>query len=252
MNTAATIGLLSLPQFYSTKQVINSSTTSSNTLVSGSSITTQISDPSIADTNYKHTITQASTIASLPTSSNNSQFIHQQNSQFQTTSSTPNQLLLQNHYNNFQALQNQQATSQQQKDIITQNTTRSSNNNNSNLMQSSLVNVNNSVTITNQHHIQQSQQQPALIESLVQSVPNATSTPNPIQQQQQHDIFANLLLKFDPTSFFQKKHTVSEQIFNVSNLNGLSLNQMNSNQANSNSGKMNINTPDSKKVIFST
>lgn len=45
-----------------------------------------------------------------------------------------------------------------------------------------------------------------LIESLVQSTPAATSTPNPIQQQQQsvlnQDIITNLFLKFDPASFF--------------------------------------------------
>lgn len=225
MNTAATIGLLSLPQFYSTKQGI---TPSASPTTLGST-----PGPSLIETDYKNSLIQTTPIPSLPT--NNSQFIHQQNSQFHIPNSTQNQLILQNHYSNFQVLQSEQ------KDSSISNLTRSTSNTTSNLIQS---NVNNGIIITNQQ-----QNQPALIESLVQSVPNATSTPNPIQQQQQHDIFANLLLKFDPTSFFHKKNAMSDQIFNVSNLNGLSLNQMNTNSANINNGKMIINTlNDSKKV----
>ena len=52
-----------------------------------------------------------------------------------------------------------------------------------------------------------------LIETLAQSTPAATSTPNPIQQQQQtilnQDIINNLFLKFDPANFFPKKDQLS-------------------------------------------
>lgn len=66
---------------------------------------------------------------------------------------------------------------------------------------------------------QQPQQQQPLLESLMHSVPNATSTPNPIQQQQQHinqDIFTNLFLKFDPTQFLVPKKDQLQFIFNNS------------------------------------
>jgi hypothetical protein len=243
MNTAATtLGLLSLPQFYSTKQVSSTSST-----LTGNSLTNTLTGPSLTETEYKNPVSQAILVSSATAPpSVNSQFIHQQSSQFQTTNSS---LLLPNQYNNFQAFQNQQITSQQQKELPA--TSRSITNTTQNLMQQQpLVNVNNSINVTNNHHIQNNQQQPALIESLVQSVPNATSTPNPIQQQQQQqDIFTNLLLKFDPSSFFHKKNNMSDQLFNVSNLNGFNLSQINSNSTNNQSGKTINNTlNDPKKV----
>jgi len=243
MNTAATtIGLLSLPQFYSTKQVSSTSST-----LTSNSLTNTLTGPSLTETEYKNPVSQATLVSSSTAApSVNSQFIHQQNSQFQSANSS---LLLQNHYNNFQAFQNQQSTPQQHKELTA--ASRSITNTTQNLMQQPLVNVNNSTnTVTNNHHIQNNlQQQPALIESLVQSVPNATSTPNPIQQQQQQDIFTNLLLKFDPSSLFHKKNGMSDQLFNVSNLNGFNLSQINSNSTNNQSGKMNNNSlNDPKKV----
>ncbi len=52
-----------------------------------------------------------------------------------------------------------------------------------------------------------------MIESLAQSTPAATSTPNPIQQQQQNlinqDIITNLFLKFDPVQLLQQKDQLS-------------------------------------------
>jgi hypothetical protein len=53
-----------------------------------------------------------------------------------------------------------------------------------------------------------SEQNP-IIETLIQSSPAATSTPNPIQQQQQNllnqDIITNIFFKFDPIQLLQQK-----------------------------------------------
>ena len=196
-------------------------------------------------------------------SSVNPQSLHTDSSQFQASAQQHHQVLLQNHYN-LQGIQNQQHTiatsqqhlTQQQKDLVALNLTRSLINNACSTNQQSTINVNinnsNSTNNPQQHQIQlnqQQQQQQPLIESLVQSVPTATSTPNPIQQhQQQHqDIFTNLLLKFDPTSFFPKK-TSAEQLFNVSNLNGFNLGQINSNSNNNLNNKLTNHDP--KKVII--
>ena len=236
MNTAATIGLINIPQFYSAKQVSSSNQTSnSGTITNNQLVNTSlsvVSSPATEDPNKK-----LPSLSNIPTN----HFSNQHSSQFQTA--TQHQILLQNHFNFQQTLQNQQnnnSTQQhiiQQRDLVAFNLTRSLINNvTSTGQQQSTINVNNNnnnnlISLDNQQQSLLNQEQPALNETLVQTVPTATSTPNPIQQHQQ-EIFTNILLKFDPTSLFQKKvaqATTTDQLFSVTNLNTFNLGQMNPN-----------------------
>lgn len=76
------------------------------------------------------------------------------------------------------------------------------------------------LNLSRQNNMSQPLQQP-LLDSLNQTAPTATSTPNPTQQQQNilnQDLITNLLFKFDPSSFFPKKEQLS-LIFNNNNNN---------------------------------
>jgi hypothetical protein len=172
-------------------------------------------------TGFNLTIPFYSNATTTTATANQSQQAQNTNSQVQP-SQLPYQQMQPSNYMNLQQMQQNQLSNPYM---------QSSQQNKQNQMVLNLIQRSSNSANPVNLGLNQQQLQPAnLIDSLVQNSgpPNATSTPNPIQQQHMvsQDLFANLLLKFDPTGgFFPKKDQLSvifnNNTNNTNNSNGI-------------------------------